>query len=444
MKKFLACFGFVLLGLAIRGSAQSEIRQQLMGSWYSTNRPDTVTMRFTNDSTVYFETKSPALFSGKPFSFFVYKIDDQPMIELTPPGGKVGMKLILRIIGPDEIKLQGVDVQDYDNPLQHVPKETDKNTFQLRRSGKGGRSDSQTVDDLKATKWVNYDRKRGIGDHTPGEYDEIQYHSIQGDTLLRLLAKNRGTKEVLYEESYIHGEKNGLAIYYFPNGVIKEIDYYLNGKIWETISRADSTGKLLDPGNLHNGSGIKFFYDFYLTEPNCYETFKEGLPDGPYYAVNGIGTCVKGNLQYKPSSALYLRAKKVRYVDSHGDSVTETFNMGDYKTVFNDLNRLNYKIIATWEDSVIQLPKTFPYIDIGFSDPAVIPVGQWQILNSRTNKTKGSIDYDANGNAVKLIWFDADGKILSKREFLPCNKQKVTKINADNSFFGDFCIEKME
>jgi hypothetical protein len=303
---------------------------------------------------------------------------------------------------------------------------------------------SQFTDTVKVTKWVNYNRKRGVGENIPGVYDEIRYNTVHGDTLLRLLAKNRETNEVLYEESYLHDQKNGLAIYYFPNGIIKEISYYLDGKIWETISRADSTGRFLNPGSLHNGSGIRLFYDFYLTEPNCYESYKEGLPEGPFYTINEFGTYVKGNLKYKPSSAIYLPAKKIWYVDSRGDSSTEIFNLGDFKTLFGDSSGMNYKILGSWDDSVIQLPKTFSYINVGFSDPAVIPVGNWQIFNSKTNKSKASIDFDANGNVVKLVWFDANGKILSKREFLPCSKQKITKFNSDGSFFGEFCVEKME
>jgi hypothetical protein len=135
MKRWYALLAFVLLGFSNHVFSQTEARRQLLGNWTSFNRPDTLTMKFKNDSIVYFEMKGPAPFNGQPFTYFVYKGDDQLLIELTPPSGKYPMKLLLWVLGPDEIKLQGVDRKDYDNPLLNIPKETNQNTFRLRRKG---------------------------------------------------------------------------------------------------------------------------------------------------------------------------------------------------------------------------------------------------------------------------------------------------------------------
>jgi hypothetical protein len=93
---------FILLGFFIRGFSQSEVRRQLLGNWTSFNRPDTLTLKFKNDSIVYFEMKGPAPFNSQPFTYFVYRGDDQLLIELTPPSGKYPMKLFLWILGPAE------------------------------------------------------------------------------------------------------------------------------------------------------------------------------------------------------------------------------------------------------------------------------------------------------------------------------------------------------
>ena len=58
------------------------------------------------------------------------------VLELQPaPNSAADMKLLLWILGPGEIKLQGVDIKDYDNPTAHIPKETNENTFRLKKIG---------------------------------------------------------------------------------------------------------------------------------------------------------------------------------------------------------------------------------------------------------------------------------------------------------------------
>ena len=107
MKRMLSCFVLAMLGISMHGISQLEIRKQLLGNWYSVNRPDTLTLKFISDSTVFFEIKNPAPFTGMPFGYFVYKIDKQLIMELTPPGSNFHMKLLLWILNPNEMKLQG-------------------------------------------------------------------------------------------------------------------------------------------------------------------------------------------------------------------------------------------------------------------------------------------------------------------------------------------------
>ena len=121
------------MGFYIHGNAQTETHDKLKGIWRSINRPDTLTIKFVDGKTVYFNTESMAAFNGKSFTYYIYKIDSQFMLLLTPPGSKTDMKLMLWLDNAYEIKLQGVDLQDYDNPTAHKAPQTNQNTFILKR-----------------------------------------------------------------------------------------------------------------------------------------------------------------------------------------------------------------------------------------------------------------------------------------------------------------------
>jgi antitoxin component YwqK of YwqJK toxin-antitoxin module len=302
---------------------------------------------------------------------------------------------------------------------------------------------SQATDSLINSKWSNFNRKKSRYEDSPRYREERKNITKEGDTLVQALTRSSETNEVLIEESYLHNKKNGLQIFYWPNGVIKEIDYYLVDRLWETISRTDSSGRLMDPGTLHKGTGTKLFNDIYGIDPNCYETYKNGFPEGPFYTFIGVNETVKGNLTYKPSSIVYLPAKRVVYVDSQGDSTTAAFGLSAYKSIF-EYPGSDLKVISVSNDSIPQGAKSFQYIETGFGDdPAVIPTGNWQTIDLKTSKIKASIDHDDNGNVIKLVWFDEQGKVLSERKFTPCNKQKIAKYDANGRYIGEFCEEPM-
>ena len=236
---------------------------------------------------------------------------------------------------------------------------------------------SQVQDYSKKEKWINFHRKRGIGETSIGNWDDKKYISSNGDTLTRSLAKSMGTGEILYESSYLHNQKNGLEIAYYSNGIVKEINYYLDGRLWETIFRADSTGKLLNSGTLHDGNGTKLFYDHLWLEPNCYETYRNGLPEGPYYIQTGTSTAARGQLTYKKSAVNYLPAKKVTYIGSAGEKSTGIFETDSFESVFhNSRNSPDLKLISVSDDSVAQSQRDFTDLSISFPDPAIIPWGR--------------------------------------------------------------------
>jgi antitoxin component YwqK of YwqJK toxin-antitoxin module len=300
---------------------------------------------------------------------------------------------------------------------------------------------SQSRDSANDRKWNNFTRKRGIGEKSIGNWDDKTYITSNGDTLVRSLALSMNTHEILYESSYLHGQKNGLEIAYFPNGIVREINYYLDGKLWEAVSRSDSAGRLLNPGTLHNGDGTKFSADHLGLNPNCFETYKNGLPEGPFFMQTGTSTTVKGNLTYKKSAVNYLPAKRVVYTGPTGEKATGTFENNEFRSIFSDTsNHSDFKLISVAEDSVPERPREFMDLSIGFDDPAVIPRGNWNVIDLNTGKVIKSIDFDDNGNAIKVIAFKKNGEVSLKREFSPCNKRKTLRTNPDGSFLDESCL----
>jgi antitoxin component YwqK of YwqJK toxin-antitoxin module len=261
---------------------------------------------------------------------------------------------------------------------------------------------------------------------------------------MRVIDETSETGEILQETSYLHNKRNGLQIEYHTNGFIKEINYYLDGKLWEVISRADSTGKLLDPGTLRDGNGVKRFHDFYGMDPNCFETYKNGLPEGPFYKVIDAGTAAKGELTYNMAAVNYLPAKKVLYTDAKGDTSTDVFEKREYNFLFSDSSGLGLKVIRATDDSVVQPAQVFPYLELGFGDPAIVPRGHWEITTLESKKLIETVDYDNCGNAINVIVYKSDGTVFSQKKYPPCNKRKFIKKNPDGSFYGELCMDTLK
>ncbi len=108
--------------------AFGQTSKRLIGTWVSYYRADTMTVCFTNDTTVYFKVKSYSEFNDSAFRYWTYRINEQYML-LTTPSHSEDLKYYLWFINPNEIKLQGVLLEDSDNPTAHIPNETNENTL---------------------------------------------------------------------------------------------------------------------------------------------------------------------------------------------------------------------------------------------------------------------------------------------------------------------------
>jgi len=271
--------------------------------------------------------------------------------------------------------------------------------------------------------WINYNRLRGPGDNYGVKYEEKPYYTADGDTLIRRVFLTAEFDQVQKEESLLHGKRNGLAITYYPNGIVAEINYYLNDKLWNVISRADSNGTLLNPGTLHNGTGIRFFFDLRGNEPNCYETYVNGFAEGPYYWVKDETTAIKGNLTYKKSLVKRLPGKKVTFINSAGVRSTIVVDTSLFRQVFLDEGS-DFKVLTATNDSVEEAPKEYKYIELMFDDPAIVPYGTWQIINFKTQRLKLAVTFDSYGNPVKVIRYKEDGSEASGQSLPSYNTRK--------------------
>jgi hypothetical protein len=280
----------------------------------------------------------------------------------------------------------------------------------------------QRVDSLAVDSWINFNR-RAIGETYGGHDVEKAYITQQGDTLVRRLTVTTGYNEVQQEQSILHGQPNGLSISYYQNGVIAEISYYLNERLWNVISRADSNGKLYNPGTLRNGTGIRYFFSNFDREPSCYETYREGLPEGPYYWQRDDEWAVTGNLTYKKNLVKYLPAKKVTYTVASGKVSTYVFDTTTFRNIFfaegSDL-----KVLQVSSDSLEEKAKEYKYIDQGFGDPAIVPRGTWRVMNPQKRVPIVTVVFDDYGNPVKVTRYDPKGNILSEQS-LPSYNRRV-------------------
>jgi hypothetical protein len=76
------------------------------------------------------------------------------------------------------------------------------------------------------------------------------------------------------------------------------------------------------------------------------------------------------------------------------------------------------------DDSLPENTKEYKYINVNFDDPAIIPRGTWQVVNTKTGKALTIVVYDDNGNPIKVTKFKENGEILSENTFPSYNERK--------------------
>jgi hypothetical protein len=173
------------------------------------------------------------------------------------------------------------------------------------------------------------------------------------------------------------------------------------------------------------GSGIAWFPTRY--SDSNYATYKNGVMDGPYSCAPEMGERVEGEVTYKKSAVNYMPAKRVTYTVGNKPPVTALFELNSFKSIFSadDTDR---KVLSAIDDSVAEEAPTYPFISVSFGDdPAVIPRGTWRVIRAKTGKDVALVDYDDNGNAIRIRYFDEGGTVIREQHFAPCGKRKMSR-----------------
>ena len=119
----------------------------------------------------------------------------------------------------------------------------------------------------------------------------------------------------------------------------------------------------------------------------------------------------------------YSPGIKVTMLTNGNDTSIMVLDSSTFKDLFQTstakINNMKFSLVP-------ELAHMQPDLDIGISDdPAIVPVGRWQLLNLKRNYVWKQFDFDGCGNTLSIKYFTPDGAILNKHRFkLKNNKKK--------------------
>jgi hypothetical protein len=178
---------------------------------------------------------------------------------------------------------------------------------------------------------------------------------------------------------------------------------------------------------VHAADG-RFYFSTRYSDSN-YATYKNGVLEGPYSGTIVSGERVEGELAYKKSVVNYYPAKRVIYSALHKKPDTALFELNSYKSIFL-AGDTALRVLSATDDSVAEPAPSYPGIDMSFGDPAVIPRGSWHVIRVSTGKDVAIVDFDDNGNAIRLRWLDEEGVVRRDEHYPPCGKRKMIQRDA--------------
>jgi hypothetical protein len=149
-----------------------------------------------------------------------------------------------------------------------------------------------------------------------------------------------------------------------------------------------------------------------------------------YATTVNPGERVEGEVTYKKSAVNYIPAKRVIYSVRNKKPDTALYELNSFQTIFapGDTTR---KVLSATDDSVAEEAPIYPFIGISFGDdPAVIPRGAWHVIRTKTGTDAAIVDYDDNGNAIRVRAFSEEGTLLKDEHFPPCGKRKMIQRDA--------------
>ena len=252
---------------------------------------------------------------------------------------------------------------------------------------------------------------------------EKTFVAKSNDTLTRrftyLFKPDVGT--IAYDANEVNGRQNGLTIGYHRNGKVFSIVYFLDGKPWESIFLADSSGNLHFAGNLKDGYGEMRFINEDGSELG-YVNYKNGRLNGKYYFLHEAHgkIALEGELTYNEQLAKYDTLRFIEFLYKK-DTQTAVILNGRANDSISQMalsikSNPNIKIIKT--ETAIELlpgmenPDLHIYLETG-----VVPVGHWKLFDKNLKTTFLSYEFDQKGKLTLYISYNEDGSINQKRTY---------------------------
>ena len=167
-----------------------------------------------------------------------------------------------------------------------------------------------------------------------------------------------------------------------------------------------------------------------------------------YAATVNADERVEGEVTYKKSAVNYIPVKRVIWSVRNKKPDTAFYELNSFKTIFASGDSMagrapgdpmagrasgdtTRRVLSATDDSVAEEAPTYPFIGISFGDdPALIPRGAWHVIRTKTGTDAAIVDYDDNGNAIRVRVFGEDGTLLKDEHFPPCGKRKMIRRDA--------------
>jgi hypothetical protein len=164
--------------------------------------------------------------------------------------------------------------------------------------------------------------------------------------------------------------------------------------------------------SLQNSSGINFGF----------ETYRNYKLNGKYYLIDTSREyALKGELKYKPSCINYSSGVRITYLND-SDTLTISLDSALYVQLFKNST---FKVLKTENILVPEMVSvTHPVLNLGFNNPAVVPVGRWERVDLKRNYIFTQFDFDECGNTLQITYFNPNGSILKRNKYIVKSHKK--------------------
>ena len=184
--------------------------------------------------------------------------------------------------------------------------------------------------------------------------------------------------------------------------------------IFCSLFSQSQTPRFLDSTLLINGNGTVHYLGS-NSKHFGFTTYKNGHPNGLFNFVDSTGEILlTGNLKYDTSCVVYHPATRYKLVMGK-DTVSGKLFTNTFEAFAPNANGIFIEKLA---DSLAEGPEAYTSLGIGFSeDPAIVPVGKWQLILLDKKRVYKEIELDDCGNTVRETYYNEDGSIHNQLNY---------------------------